>query len=198
MSRRRDGGWWRRAAGAWGIVTLALLAGGIASARGLSDERFPFAARAGIDLAAAAARVWSSDAALIYLENDEHVADDGSAQRWGYLFYSPVLKKCRAYSVRGGRILEAEDLDIKIEAPPVNASWIDSGPALAAAEQAAGNAFRQQHHGALATMLLSRGAFDSDDPDETTWTVVYASPDSPSLFVLVDAASGRVRRTWRG
>ena len=47
-------------------------------------------------------------------------------------------------------------------------------------------------------MLLSRGAFRDDDPDETTWTLIYTSPDAPSLFVVVDAAGGKVRRTWRG
>jgi hypothetical protein len=40
--------------------------------------------------------------------------------------------------------------------------------------------------------------FETDDPDATTWTVIYTSPHAASLFVLVDAAHGTVRRTWRG
>jgi len=175
-------------------VLLSWLA--VASAHG--GNRIPYQARAGLDLASAAARIWSADAALVYLENDESVGDDGSAQRWGYLFYSPALQKSRAYSIRAGAILVAEDLDMKFEAPAVNTGWIDSGAALAAADQAAGKKFRQDHHATLSTMLLSRGAFSADDPDETTWTVIYSSPDAPSLFVLVEAAGGKVRRTWRG
>ena len=58
--------------------------------------------------------------------------------------------------------------------------------------------FREKHGGRLATMLLMRGAFHDGDPDRTTWTVVYTSPSAPSLWVVVDAADGSVRRTWRG
>jgi hypothetical protein len=47
-------------------------------------------------------------------------------------------------------------------------------------------------------MLLSRGAFQQGAPDLTTWTIVYTSPAAPSLFVVVDAAQGRICRTWRG
>jgi len=47
-------------------------------------------------------------------------------------------------------------------------------------------------------MLLMRGAFDDTSPDRTSWTLVYTAPHAPSLFVVVDAAEGKVRRTWRG
>ena len=46
----------------------------------------PFSARSGLDLARDAARRWAPDARLVYLENDEPVAEDGTAVRWGYLF----------------------------------------------------------------------------------------------------------------
>ena len=198
MSQRKDDGRPGRAPRATLFLAAALLLSWLTAATAGAANRFPYQAHAGLDLASAAARIWSSDAALVYVENDETLADDGSAQRWGYLFYSSALKKCRAYSIRGGAILVAEDLDMKFEAPSVNTGWIDSGAALAAAEQAGGRTFRQSGHARVSTMLLSRGAFSADDPDETTWTVIYASPDAPSLFVLIDAAGGRVRRTWRG
>jgi len=47
-------------------------------------------------------------------------------------------------------------------------------------------------------MLLLRGAFDDDDPDRATWTLVYTAPGAPGLYVMIDARDGRVRRTWRG
>lgn len=178
---------------ATGLLLLALCAGGVAAA-----DRVPFEARAGLDIARAAAQAWAEDAFLVYVENDEELDGQGAAPRWGYLFFSHRLEKARAYSVRDGKILVAENLEMKLEAPPVASDWIDSGAALEAAEQGAGRAFRSEHGGRLGTMLLMRGAFHDGDPDQTTWMLVYTSPNAPSLFVVVDASQGKVRRTWRG
>lgn len=161
-------------------------------------EHVPYPARAGLDIARAAAQSWAPDAALVYLENDEDLDAAGIAGRWGYVFYSSAAGKARVYSVREGRILVAEDLAVKVEPPPVADGWIDSGAALAAAERGAGEEFRRKHGGQLSTMLLMRGAFHDEDPDQTTWLLVYTVPGQPSLFVVVDATEGRVRRTWRG
>jgi hypothetical protein len=179
-----------------GAIVALLLAVGAGSVR--AAEHAPFPARAGLDIATAAAQVWAPDAYLVYVENDEGLAAEGAAPRWGYLFFSPALEKSRAYSVRDGRILVAENLDMKFEAPPLASGWIDSRAALEAAEQGAGRAFRREHQGEVATMLLMRGAFLDGDPDQTTWTVIYNAPGAPSLFVMVDAIEGKVRRTWRG
>jgi hypothetical protein len=145
-----------------------------------------------------AARAWSPDAALVYVENDEALDERGAAARWGYLFHSAAKGRSRVYSVRDGDIVLAEHLDMRLDAPPLPADWIDSGPALEAGERAAGREFRARHGGRLATMLLMRGAFHDDDPDQATWTLVYIAAGAPSLFVVVDAAQGKVRRTWRG
>ncbi len=177
-------------------LVLALLA--LAAPPAMARERTPFAAAAGVDLASAAAQAWAPDAALIYVENDEDVDAAGTAQRWGYLFYSPSLDKARGYSVHDGRILVAENLAIRFQAPPLAPHWIDSATALEAAERGGGREFREKHQGRLDSMLLMRGAFDEKDPDATSWTLIYTAPGSPSLFVVVDAAAGKVRRTWRG
>lgn len=185
---------WAARAGlaAWPLM-LTLFAGEVAAV-----DRVPFEARAGLDLARAAAQAWSEDAFLVYVENDDELDARGAAPRWGYLFLSPRLDKSRAYSVRDGKILVAENLEMKLEAPPVTSDWIDSGAALEAAERDVGRAFRSEHGGRLGTMLLMRGAFHDGDPDRTTWMLVYTSPSAPSLFVVVDASEGKVRRTWRG
>lgn len=158
----------------------------------------PYPARLGLDVAAVAAQAWASDAALVYIENDESLDAAGGADRWGYLFYSEIEGRARVYSVRDGKVLAAEFLDIRIEAPPLASGWIDSGAALTIAERKAGLKFREEHQGEVSTMLLMRGVFNEKDPDQTTWTVVYTAPDVPSLFVVVDAIEGKVRRTWRG
>ena len=184
---------WSRGLGATLVALLVLAAAPVRA-----GDHPPFAARAGLDLAADAARAWAEDAYLIYVENDEALVTGAAAERWGYLWFSPSLEKARAYSVRDGKIVVAEFLDMKFEAPPVASGWIDSGQALAAADRKVGDDFRREHQGELRTMLLMRGALSDGDPDATSWMVVYAAPGAPSLFVLVDASSGAVRRTWRG
>lgn len=187
-----------RRAGARRAAAAALLGALLAAATAAAAPPPPFAARAGLDLAEAAARTWAADAQLVYLENDEDLDAAGAAPRWGYLFHSASLDRSRAYSVRDGRIVVAEHLDMRFDAPPLAPGWIDSDAALAAAERSGGRRFREEQGGRLDAMLLVRGAFSDADPDRASWTVVYAAPGAPSLFVLVDAAEGKVRRTWRG
>ena len=176
------------------VIALCALGAEPAVAR----EAAPVPARAGLELAREAARSWSTDASLVYVENDEPLDAAGGSPRWGYLFHSPSLDKLRGYSVRDGKIVVAENLEMKLEAPPVAKEWIDSGAALAAAEKEVAE-FREKHADArLANMLLMRGPFLEQDPDETTWTLVYTATGTPALFVVVEASGGRVRRTWRG
>jgi hypothetical protein len=186
------------AVGKWRAVAAlgALLAAVAAPAS--SREIAPYAARAGLEDARLGASAWAPDAFLVYVENDEALDPSGAADRWGYLFYSPRLDRARAYSICEGRIVVAENLDIKLEPPPLAAEWIDSGAALAAAEDGGARAFCEKEGGRLSTMLLMRGAFDDKQPDETTWMLVYTAPNGPSLYVVVDAVGGKVRRTWRG
>jgi hypothetical protein len=175
-----------------------LLAAAFAAAPAAAKAPPPIAARAGLELARAAAAAWAADAELVYVENDEDVDAAGAAARWGYLFVSPETGRARAWSVREGRIAAAENVEMVFEAPPLPDGWIDSAEALAAADHEAGRAFRKGAQGRLSTMLLMRGAFDEKDPDRATWTLVYTAPGAPSLWVVVDAAEGKVRRTWRG
>lgn len=158
----------------------------------------PFSARAGLDVATDAAQTWAPDAQLIYLENDEQVTGFGTADRWGYLYFSKAKQKTRGYSVKNGKILQAFDLGFDFDAPPLPDQWVDSETALAAAEKSAGQKYRRDHKGRLATMLLIRGAFDQESPDASTWTLLYTSETEPALFVVVDAAEGKVVRKWRG
>ena len=154
-------------------------------------------ARTGLALAAEAARAWAPDAALVWVENDETPAVGGASARWGYLFYSAAEERARAYSVKDGKIVTAENLDMTFDAPPVAADWIDSGRAFAAADEARAKQIVQQPS-KLANLVLARGTMDAQNPDRTTWTLVYATPNQPSLFVVVDATSGKVLRTWKG
>jgi hypothetical protein len=178
------------------IAAIALLA--ISTAPSAAGDPVPFTARSGADIARDAARSWAEDARLIYLENDEAVGADGTADRWGYLFYSEDKGEARGYSVRDGKILEASDLGFDFEAPPLPEEWVDSGPVLIAAEKKAGRKYRTEHAGRIEAMLLIRGALHEREPDATTWAVVYTSDTAPALVVVIDAARGKVIKTWRG
>jgi len=161
-------------------------------------ERIPVHARSGLDLARAAAVIWSQDAYLVYLENDEPLDTHGAATRWSYLFHSPALKKSRVYSIRDGKILVAEDFTIKFEAPPIAGEWIDSAEAFTISDEGPARRFCFENAGKASTMLLMRGAIQENEPDRTTWLLVYNAPNLPSLFVILDARDGTVLRTWRG
>ena len=173
---------------------MILFAAGVAGA----GDPPPFAAREGLELASAAAQAWSGDAQLVYVENDEALDDGGRSPRWGYLFHSASLDRARVWSVRAGRLVAADDLAMRFDAPPVAAGWLDSGAAVAAAESGGGAEYRKAHGGRLINMLLVRGALSEGEPDATTWTFVYGATGAPSLFVVVDATTGKVQRTWRG
>ena len=162
------------------------------------DDPIPFSPREALGLVEDAALAWEPDAQLIYLENDEAITPTGQSGRWGYLFYSAATDQSRGYSVQGGKIVVASDLQFEFEAPPLPGTWVDAGIALTAAEAKAGAKYREEFGGEATTLLLVRGGFDEKQPDMTTWTVIYTSPGSPSLFVLVDAVEGKVKKTWRG
>lgn len=178
------------------VLVVAALAAFVVSAT--AGDSTPFSARAGLELARDAAQSWAPDAQLVYLENDEMVGPDGTAVRWGYLFYSPAKGKARSYSVRDGKILEAADLGFDFESPPLTEEWIDSHAARVAAEAKAGQAYCREYNGHLSSMLLIRGAFHEKKPDATTWALVYESDVQPALLVIVDASNGDVVRTLRG
>lgn len=179
------------------ILVSACIVAGYASLS-TSGSGAAFSARAGLDAATNAAKSWAPDARLVYVENDEDIGADGHAVRWGYLFYSRDKGETRAYSIRDYKVIEATELDFDFEAPPLPDEWIDSNAAMVVAERNAGEKYRREHNGRLATMLLIRGAFNVRNPDGATWTLLYTSDTEPGLFVVVDAAKGNVIRTWKG
>lgn len=176
------------------ILGATLLAGTRPAAAG---EPARATARQGQDLARAAAIAWADDARLIYVENDEAVGADGAAERWGYLFHSPSREASRAYSVKGEKIVTAVDAPFEFAAPPLPGPWIDSAAALSAAEEK-GRGYREKHQGSVRSMFLVRGLLDTEHPDAPTWAVVYGSAGASGLWVVVDARSGKVVKTWRG
>jgi hypothetical protein len=182
-------------------IAAALAACGLAAgplAAGAGDAAVPCSARENLGIVTEAAAAWRSDAYLVYLENDEPLDPAGNAARWGYLFYSPGADEARGYSVQNGAIVHAGNVGVQFKAPPLSGEWVDSAAALEAAQDKAGRKYCEEYGGRLDTILLMRGAFQEKTPDSTTWTLVYTAPGATSLFVVVDAVTGSVKRTWRG
>ncbi|MCA9729439.1 MAG: hypothetical protein R3E12_10690 [Candidatus Eisenbacteria bacterium] len=164
---------------------------------GRAGDPGPRSARSGLDLAREAALAWAADAHFAYLENDDALGPDGNAARWGYLFYSPSRDAARGYSIENDKIVQATDLGVRFDAPPIGEGWIDSQSALTAA-QAELKGKLAAYVGPPSTMLLMRGAFDEKSPDRTCWLVCFRADGLPALFLVVDATSGDVVRNWRG
>ncbi|MEZ4650282.1 MAG: hypothetical protein R3E97_16160 [Candidatus Eisenbacteria bacterium] len=183
----------RTSALVFGVLALAM--NGVDESQ--AGEQLAISASEGLPVAKSAALAWAGDAELVYVENDEPLDASGDALRWGYLFRSPSQGRSRGYSVQGAKVVQAADLALRFDSPPLG-SWVDSARALASAEEKQGAKFRTESGGELAHMVLIRSAADPKKPERTSWLVVYRAPGLPSLFVLVDAASGNVDRTWRG
>ena len=179
------------------LPTLTLLTALVLASTSRAADRTPFAASGGVGMARAASSAWAQDAVLVYLENDEDLDAEGAAPRWSYLFYSPSLDSLRVYSVEAGGVSVVDSPALEFRSPPLAAHWIDSGAAVAAAQLAEAGEFCRAEGGRLSTMLLMRRAVRREG-DATSWTLVYTAPHARPLYVVVDAAAGKVRRTWRG
>jgi hypothetical protein len=171
-----------------------------AAGRVAARDATPFAARGGLELASAAAQSWSGDAVLVYVENDEGLNNDaaGTSPRWSYLFYSAAQDRARVWSVRGGKIATAENLDMRFDAPPVAAGWLDSGAALAAAERAAAPSSgpptaARTSRPCCSCAARSPRAIPTPPPGRSS----IARPASPRCRRR-ERDDGKVQRTWRG
>ncbi len=151
----------------------------------------PVTARAGLALAEQAADAWADDARLVWVENDSPLDAAGRAASWGFLFWSPTRGAMRSWSVRDNVIERAEDHAVTAPAPALEI-WVDSDAVVQGARSRALEACESGC--ALENLLLVHGVFDKG----TAWVAVFSTPEGPSIYVVCDAASGRVLRDWRG
>jgi hypothetical protein len=150
-------------------------------------------ARAGMQLAAAAADAWADDARLVWIENDTPIDPQGDAAAWGYLYYSASLHAMRSWSIKAGEIVHAEDQAVIAAAPPIAIEWQDSDAMAGVAWRELGSEI-QASGAALENLVLARGVF----AEETAWVAVFAVGDAPRHFLLFDAKSGGFIKRWRG
>ena len=178
---------WSRDAN-WTLTLLVFVSLGLAAGRTAADMG---TARAGLQLAEQAADAWADDARLVWVENDAPLDAAGRAEAWGFLFWSSSQGAMRSWSVRSGKIDAAEDHAVTARAPALEV-WVDSDAVIQGARSRARESCAAGC--ALQSLLLVHGVFDAG----TAWVAVFTTPDGPNLYVVCDAASGRVLRDWRG
>lgn len=166
---------------------------GVMLAAGAARAEDAAAARAGLGMAGAAADAWADDARLVWIENDTALDAEGRAAQWGYLYYSREKHAMRSWSVREARIVAAVDHTVSAEAPALDADWQDSNAIAPRAWDEGGREFCATG-GTLVSLVLVRGVF----APEAAWCAVFDRGQGPSLYVLLDAKSGDVKKRWRG
>jgi len=79
--------------------------------------------------AAATARAWSPEASLVYIENADSLALDGSAKRWTFIYASPERAETRAFTLGEGGATSVP-LPFVFEPTPVEDGWIEPSALL--------------------------------------------------------------------
>ena len=132
---------WRVVAALGAALVAALMAAPAWSRETARTRRAPASTKL-----ASARSAWAPDAFLVYIENDEARAMPAAQRIAGATSSFPATRRGAGRTRSAtARIVVAENPDIKLEPPPAGrAEWIDSGAALAAAEDGGARAFRER------------------------------------------------------
>ena len=117
--------------------------------------------------ATSTARAWSPEAQLVYVENADSLALDGSAKRWTFIYASPERAESRAFTLGEGGATSVP-LPFPFEPSPLEDGWIEPSALLPGFAWADDNA-RPAVAGARVA-VLSRGLLPGRG-GVTTWYV---------------------------
>jgi len=112
------------------------------------------------------AHAWSRDANLVYVENADSLAADGSARAWTFVYSSPNLG-ARAFTFAESGRLTSVALPFVFDAPPIEFGWIEPS-ALIVGFIATDNAAKAAAAGARVA-VLSRGLLPARLGSSTVW-----------------------------
>src|SRR5262245_3662303 len=115
------------------------------------------------------ARVWASDANLVYVESVQTPAPDGSANGWTYVFWSDETREARSFKVMRVEAPEESGLPFAFDPPAIEGGWIDAATALARARAAQAKLGRDLPNGELTRAALSRGLWGASAERRTSW-----------------------------
>ena len=112
------------------------------------------------------AHVWSGEAALVYVENADTLAADGSSRAWTFVYSSPD-RGARAFTFAESGRLTSVALPFVFDSLPIEPGWIEPS-ALLAAFIVSDNAARTAI-GTPRTAVLSRGLLPARLGSGTAW-----------------------------
>lgn len=112
------------------------------------------------------AHVWSGDAFLVYVENADTLAADGSARAWTFVYSSPD-RGARAFTFAESGRLTSVAVPFVFDSLPIEAGWIEPS-ALLAAFIVSDNSARAAI-GSPRTAVLSRGLLPARLGSGTAW-----------------------------
>jgi hypothetical protein len=119
--------------------------------------------------AQATARAWASDAALVYVENADSLAADGSARAWTFVYSAAERGEARAFTYADSGRVTSVVLPFAFEAAPLEGGWIEPSALVAgfiAADPAARAAAARAE-----VAVLSHGLLPGRAAGATTWYV---------------------------
>lgn len=160
------------------LITLLFVA---LAAWPLSAEAAGQTAKAGLAQATAEAQKWQKDAVLVNVSTLQANAD-GTAAKWGYMYYSSKAKQGYTVDIKGGKVVETLEVRPHIT-DAVSKEFVDSDKAMAEAKK---NGLTLKGKAAMSLLVMGQA---TKNP-WTSWSVVggYAKGD---VSVLIDGKTGK-------
>lgn len=140
------------------------------------------AAKAWLAQAQQAANKWKADAALVNISTLA-ANMDGTANKWGYMFYSAKAKQGYTVDVQDGKIIETLEVNPWIT-DPVGGDFVDSPQAMMEAKK---NGLKVKGKGKPAMALMMMGQATKNP--WTAWSVVVY--EKGGISILIDGKTGK-------
>lgn len=160
------------------LITLMLVA---FTALPLSAMAAGMTAKAGLAQASAEAQKWQKDAVLVNVSTLQ-ASPDGTAEKWGYMFYSAKAKQGYTVDVKDGKIVETLEVNPYIK-DAVGKEFVDSDKVMAEAKK---NGLKVKGKAAMSLMVMGQA---TKSPC-TCWSVV-GGYEKGDVGVLIDAKTGK-------
>ncbi|MBI3392389.1 MAG: hypothetical protein HY039_04305 [Nitrospirae bacterium] len=159
------------------LITLLLVA---LVALPLSAEAAGQTAKAGVAQAGAEAQKWQKDAVLVNVSTLQ-ANPDGTAAKWGYMYYSAKAKKGYTVDVKDGKVVETLEVNPYIK--DAVGEFADSDKVMAEAKK---NGLKVKGKAAMSLMMMGQA---TKSPG-TAWSVV-GGYEKGDVSILLDGKTGK-------
>jgi nucleoside 2-deoxyribosyltransferase len=147
----------------------------------LSAEAAGQTAKAGLAQANAEAQKWRKDAVLVNVSTLQ-TDSDGTAAKWGYMYYSTKGKMGYSVDVKGGKIAGTMEVNPHIK-DAVGAEFVDSDKAMSEAKK---NGLTLKGKAAMSLIVMGQAT----KKPWVSWSIV-GGYEKGDVSVLVDGKTGK-------